>query len=189
VQISKATIISPIEGVVVNRNINPGEYPGTRQIFTLQQVDPVYAVLRGTSAQVAQITTGATAMVVTSDATRTRHAGRVVGVLNEIAPGSTDFQVKVLLHNPDGRLRPGAVVQGTIAAPLRSGMRVPATAFTDDNHTSVLIVGDDDTVRTVHVTELGNDGTTSVVAGLPPQTRVVTNGQTSVGDGEKVVVR
>ena len=28
VSISKATIISPIDGVVVNRNLNPGEYPG-----------------------------------------------------------------------------------------------------------------------------------------------------------------
>ncbi|MBV9102448.1 MAG: efflux RND transporter periplasmic adaptor subunit, partial [Candidatus Eremiobacteraeota bacterium] len=117
VQIAKATIISPIEGVVVNRNINPGEYPGTRQIFTLQQVNPVYAVLRGSSAQVAQISAGAPATIVTSDARRQRAAGRVAGVLNEIAPGSTDFQVKVLLQNPDGRLRPGAVVEGTIAAP------------------------------------------------------------------------
>jgi multidrug efflux pump subunit AcrA (membrane-fusion protein) len=30
VSISKAAIISPINGVVVNRNLNPGEFPGTR---------------------------------------------------------------------------------------------------------------------------------------------------------------
>ncbi len=52
-QIAKATITSPIDGVVVNRNINPGEYPGNREIFTLQQVDPIYAVLHASSEQVA----------------------------------------------------------------------------------------------------------------------------------------
>jgi HlyD family secretion protein len=189
VQIAKATITSPIDGVVVNRNLNPGEYPGTRQIFTLQQVDPIYAILRGSSAQVAQVAPGSPVTIVTSDATRQRRAGRVVGVLNQISPGSTDFEVKVIVPNPDGKLRPGSVVEGTITAPAVSGLRIPTTAFTDDNHTSVLVVGDGDTVKTSHVTELASDGTTSVVAGLAPQARVVRDGQTSVGDGEKVSYR
>ena len=58
VQIAKATIVSPIDGVVVNRNLNPGEYPGNRQIFTLQQVKPMYAILRGSAAQVEGIASG-----------------------------------------------------------------------------------------------------------------------------------
>src|SRR5208283_916491 len=63
VSISKATIASPIDGVVVNRNLNPGEYPGTRQIFTIQQVSPIYAVLRGSTDQIAGIHPGATATI------------------------------------------------------------------------------------------------------------------------------
>jgi len=189
VQIAKATIVSPIDGVVVNRNLNPGEYPGNRQLFTLQQVDPIYAILRGSSSQVASIQPGARATVVTSDVKRNRKVGRVVGVLNQIAPGSTDFEVKVQIANSDQRLRPGTVVEGTIAAQPISGLRIPATAFTDDNHTSVLVVGDDNTVKTVHVSELGSDGSTSVVAGIAPSARVVSDGQTSVGDGERVSVR
>ena len=55
VQIAKAAIVSPINGVVVNRNINPGEYPGNREIFTLQQVDPIYAVLHASSEEIARI--------------------------------------------------------------------------------------------------------------------------------------
>ena len=34
-QIDKALITSPVGGVVVNRNLNPGEYPGSRTIFTV----------------------------------------------------------------------------------------------------------------------------------------------------------
>jgi HlyD family secretion protein len=187
VQISKAAIVSPIDGVVVNRNLNPGEYPGNREIFTLQQVNPIYAVLHASSELIARIENGAPATVTAADLTGTQgFAGRVTGILNEINPGSTDFQVKVLLENPMQKLRPGMVVQGDIATiPIR-GVRVPVTAFTDDNHDAVMTVQMDDTIKTVKVTEVGTDGTTSVITGLPAGARLVSNGQMSLGDGEKV---
>jgi HlyD family secretion protein len=187
VQIGKATLVSPIDGVVVNRNLNPGEYPGSRELFTLQQINPVYAVLHASSEQVARIVNGVYATVAAPDvAGARRFSGRVAGVLNEINPGSTDFQVKVQLANPLRQLRPGMVVQGIIATTPIRGVRVPATAFTDDNHDALMTVQADDSVKTMQVAEVGNDGTTSVVTGVPPGTRVVTNGQSSVGDGEKV---
>ncbi|MGA7354093.1 MAG: efflux RND transporter periplasmic adaptor subunit [Candidatus Cybelea sp.] len=187
VQIAKAAIVSPIDGVVVNRNINPGEYPGNREIFTLQQVNPIYAVLHASSEEVSSVETGSLATVTAPDLTgMQRFTGRVTGVLNQINPGSTDFQVKVLLQNPQQRLRPGMVVQGSIAALPVTGVRVPTTAFTDDNHDAVMTVQQDGSVKTVKVAEGGSDGTTSVVTGITAGTRIVSNGQISVGDGEKV---
>lgn len=187
VQIGKAALVSPINGVVVNRNLNPGEYPGNRALFVLQQVNPIYAVLHASSQQISQILSGAVATVTVPDVSgMQRYSGRVAGVLNEINPGSTDFQVKVQLENPLRRLRPGMVVQASIATrPLR-GVRVPATAFTDDNHDGLMTVQPDDSIKTIKVAEIGGDGTMSVVSGLAPGARVVSNGQTSVGDGEKV---
>src|SRR3984957_17529137 len=139
VMIDKATITSPIEGVVVNRNLNPGEYPGTRQIFTLQQVDPIYAILRGSGAQVANVSFGSTAKIVSSDLGSTGLIGRVAGVLNQVNPGSTDFEIKVLLQNPDDKLRPGMAIEGNVALPPLHGIKVPATAFLDDNRNSIMI--------------------------------------------------
>ncbi len=190
VQIAKATITSPLNGVVVNRNLNPGEYPGNREIFTLQQVDPIYAILHASSAQVAQIPTGSLATISVEDVGGAeRYAGRVAGVLNQINPGSTDFQVKVLLQNPGRKLRPGMVAQGNITVPPIHGVRVPATAFTDDNHDALMTVASDGSVKTVKVAEIGGDGTTSVVSGIASGTRVISDGQASVGDGEKVSLR
>jgi HlyD family secretion protein len=188
VQIEKATITSPIDGVVVNRNLNPGEYPGTRQLFTLQQVDPIYAILHGSGAQIAQIAKGAPATILSTDSKRSQRNGTVAGVLNQIVPGSTDFQVKVVLQNPNGALRPGMAVSGSVRLPGVHGIRVPSTAFTDDNHDSVMIV-QDGRVKTAHVVEIASDGQNSIVSGLDAGTRVVDNGQTSVGDGENVAVR
>jgi hypothetical protein len=44
-------------------------------------------------------------------------------------------------------------------------------------------------VQTVQVAEVADDGSTSIVTGVNPGERVVSDGQTSVGDGEKVAVR
>ncbi len=190
VSIAKATIVSPIDGVVVNRNLNPGEYPGTRQIFTLQQIDPLYAVLHGSGSQVAHVAATAHATIMASDLGHNdKVSGRVIGVLNAITPGSTDFQVKVVLPNRSGRLRPGMAVEGIVSLPSASGIRVPVTAFTDDTHSAVLTVGADDTVATATVSEIADDGKSAVVNGLAPGTRVIANGQTSVGNGDKVAVR
>lgn len=187
VQIGKGAIVSPIDGVVVNRNLNPGEYPGNRQIFTLQQVDPIYAVLHASSEEIARISNGAAATIIAADINGdAKFYGHVAGVLNQINPGSTDFQVKVQLANPGYRLRPGMVVQGSVATLPVRGVRVPVTAFTDDNHDAVMEIQPDDTVKTVRVSEVGTDGTTSVVAGVASEARLVSNGQMSLGDGEKV---
>ncbi len=187
VSISKATIVSPINGVVVNRNLNPGEYPGTREIFTLQQVSPIYAILRGSTDQIAGIHNGTVATIQTAGvAGNHKFSGTVVGVLNEIQPGSTQFQVKVLLQNPGEILRPGTAVTGSVALPSARGVIVPTTAFTDDNHDAVQIVQADNTVKTLTVTEVASDSKNSVVTGVSPGARVISNGQSSVGDGEKV---
>ena len=188
-QIAKATIVSPIDGVVVNRNLNVGEYPGSRQLFTLQQTDPIFAIVRGSGAQIADIAPGATASIVATDLHRSRLTGTVVAVLNQINPGSTDFQVKVRLENPGDRLRPGMAVIGSVTLPPARGIAIPETAFIDDNHDSILVVGKDDTISTVHVVETIGDGKNSIVQGLASGTRVVSDGQTSVGDGQKVAVR
>lgn len=188
VQIEKAAIISPIDGVVVNRNLNPGEYPGTREIFTLQQVTPIYAILRGSAGQIEGIRPGATATITSDGALGPqKFTGTVAGVLNEIQPGSTQFQVKVVLQNRGELLRPGMAVSGSVGLPAVRGIVVPTTAFTDDNHDSVQTVQQpNNTLKTLPVTEVASDGTHSVVTGIPSGTRVVDNGQSSLGDGEKI---
>ncbi len=189
VAIEKATIYSPIDGVVVNRNLNVGEYPGSRQIFTLQQVDPIYAIVQGSGAQIAHISVGAPANVTISDLGLQHYDGRVVGILNQIVPGSTNFEVKVQLSNPQHLIRPGMTVQAGIALPNLTGIRIPLTAFTDQNHTQIMTVNAQSILQVANVTEIGNDGITSVVTGIKPGTRVVSNGMATVGSGEKVSLR
>jgi HlyD family secretion protein len=188
VEISRAKIVSPVNGVVVNRALNPGEYPGTRQLFTLQQTDPVFAIVRGSGQQIAKMQPGAPVNVDISDLRAAPFRGTVAAVLNQVNPGSTDFIVKVLLNNPNGAIRSGMAVAANIALPTLRGIRVPTTAFVDDTHTSVLVVRNG-TVSTAKVREFGGDGTTSVISGIAPGTRVIADGQSGYTDGQQVAIR
>ncbi|HEX3467107.1 MAG TPA: efflux RND transporter periplasmic adaptor subunit [Candidatus Elarobacter sp.] len=185
VQIAKAAIVSPIDGVVVNRNLNPGEFPGTRTVFTVQAIDHVYAVLNGAGSQVVGVRNGST-VDVTSDLLPGKHTrGTVVGVLNAVQPGTTNFVLKVLIDNGRNLLRPGMVVSGTASLPGASGIRVPITAFLDTTNSTLQVVHDG-TAQTVHVTMIAADDKNAIVTGLPAGSVVISNGQLGLADGQRV---
>ncbi len=135
VQIAKGTIVSPIDGVIINRNLNPGEYPGSRQIFTIQQTDTVYAMLNASSDEVFRIQPHRRALVHIGSLGNVTTTGVVEAVLGQAQPGSTNFVVKVRIPNPQHRLQSGMVVSADVPLPAVTGIIVPITAFTDDSHT------------------------------------------------------
>jgi RND family efflux transporter MFP subunit len=185
VQIGKATIVSPIDGFVVNRNLNPGEFPGTRQVFTLQATDRVYAVLNGAASQIAGMQPGSTATISSSALPGKQFTGRIDGVLNALNPGSTNFVVKVLLANTAGTLRPGMAVSGSARLPTSTGLRIPDTAFLDTTNSTVQVVNGS-LVQTAKVTMIADDGTNAIVTGIAPGAAVVVNGQSGLTDGQTV---
>lgn len=185
VEIAKASIVSPINGVVVNRNLDPGEFPGTRQIFTIQETARVYAVLNGAASQVVGLRTGSTASITSSSLPGKQFTGRVDGILNAINPGSTNFIVKVLLPNPLGTLRPGMAVSGSARLPTSSGVRIPDTAFLDTTNSTIAVVNGN-VVRTAKVTMVADDGKNAIVTGISQGVPVVINGQSGLTDGQTV---
>ena len=185
VQISKATIVSPIDGIVVNRNLNPGEYPGTRQIFTLQETDRVYAVLDASANAVAGVQPGNPVTVASSALGGKQFRGAIDGILNPVNPGSTSFIIKALVPNPQGLLRPGMPVSSTVHLASVRGVRIPSTAFLDTTDSTVQTVGGG-VVHTARVTAVAQDASYAIVAGLAVGAVVVANGQLGLTDGQTV---
>lgn len=183
VQIAKAAITSPIDGVVVNRNLNPGEYPGTRQIFTLQQMNKVYAVLNGSGGEIVGVKTGSPVHIISSDQATLNGTAAVSAVLDQLTPGSTNFIVKAVLPNPAGRFHSGMVVTGQVTRPTTTGLRIPRTSFTDDTQTTVQTI-ENSAVKTVPVTLVAEDAKYAVVEGLRKGEPVVINGQLGLNDGQ-----
>lgn len=185
-QLDKSVITSPVNGVVVNRNLNPGEYPGSRTIFTVQQLDPVYAELNASSEDVFRIQRGAAVAIAVAGVNAAPYHGTVNAVLGQVQPGSTNFTVEAIISNPGLRLKSGMAVTGTIDLPAVSGIGVPATAFLDDSHDTLMVVGGDGTAKVLRVQERGSDGKTSVVSGMSSGTKVVSNGQLGITPGQQV---
>ena len=187
-QIVRATIVSPVDGIVVNRNLNPGEYPGSRTIFTIQQLDPVYAELNASSSNVFTIPRGApVTLAVSGVPNAATYQGRVSAVLGQVTPGSTNFTVEVIAPNPGDKLQSGMSVTGTIALQPVSGTGIPTAAFLDDSHTSIMVVDANGDAKQQSVKELGSDGKTSIVTGITNGTELVSNGQLGIAAGQQVV--
>jgi multidrug efflux pump subunit AcrA (membrane-fusion protein) len=184
-QIARAAIVSPLDGIVDAVNANPGEYPSGRQLFTIEQVSSVYALLPTSTAQVVQIRPGAPATLTTSGNAQ-KDSGKVVAVLDELQPGTTNFTVKVLVPNADGHLHAGMPVTGEVALPAVSGIEIPMTAFIDDTHASVYVV-EDDVVKTTTVRDVKDDGTNAIVTGLTAGTTIVSDvDSANVGNGDRI---
>jgi len=184
-EIARAVIVSPADGIVDAVNANPGEYPSSRQLFTIEQMSSVYALLPASSAQVLQIRPGAAASVTAAGSTQKDH-GKVVTVLDELQPGTTNFTVKVLVRNPDGHLHAGMPVTGDVDLPPSRGIEIPVTAFVDDTHTSVNVVANN-VVKTTTVHEVKDDGTNAIVTGISAGTVVIKDVEAvNVGNGDRV---
>lgn len=184
--IVRATITSPVDGIIINRNLNPGEYPAGRTLFTIQELSHVYAELNASSTDIFRIKNGATVQLrAGGDQSGHVYTGKVVAVLGQVQPGSTNFTVKALVQNPGEVLQAGVPVTGTIDLPSTAGIGIPVTSFLDDTR-STIMVAQRGVAKLAHVRELASDGTTSIVTGLPQGARVISDGQLGLVDGQSL---
>jgi multidrug efflux pump subunit AcrA (membrane-fusion protein) len=177
VQIRKAGIVSPTDGIVINRNINVGQYPGNAQIFTIQHVRDVYAMLNASSDQVFLVRPGSPAQIQVGALHGYRTRGVVEAVLGQAQPGATNFVVKVRIPNDGGKLQSGMVVNATIKMPAVAGTMIPSSAFIDAAHDAVRTQDGNGSTRVVTVRAVAEDGTHSIVQGLSRGTRVIVQAQ------------
>jgi multidrug efflux pump subunit AcrA (membrane-fusion protein) len=184
-QIGRAVLVTPIDGIVDAVNANPGEYPTERELFTIEQISQVYAILSTSTAQVAQIRPGAAASLAAAGSTR-KDRGTVVAILDELQPGTTNFSVKVLIANADGHLRAGMPVSGSVDLPPVHGIEIPMTAFVDDTYSTVYTVSNG-VARTTKVVEVKSDGSNAIVTGLATGTMIIKDvDAANVGNGDRV---
>jgi multidrug efflux pump subunit AcrA (membrane-fusion protein) len=185
-QIARATLVAPVDGVVTNRNLNPGEYPGSRTLFTIQALSTVYAQLNASSEQLAGARVG-NGVTVTQHGGTTSKRGTIAAILGQAAPGSTNFTIKVALDNASGTFLAGMAVDASVALTSVSGTKIPRSAFAGGTETAVGRVTDG-TYHTANVRVLAETETDAIVAGIAPGTRIVADGS-SLADGQKVAVR
>ena len=106
-QLQQRTITSPLNGVVVDRLVSPGERVENRPVFKIAQIDPLRVEVVLPSALFGRIAVGALARVLPDLPGSKTHEARVAIVDRVVDAGSNTFRARLSLPNPTQQLPAG----------------------------------------------------------------------------------
>ncbi|HEY4011378.1 MAG TPA: efflux RND transporter periplasmic adaptor subunit [Acidobacteriaceae bacterium] len=191
-QIGYANLRSPINGVVTDRPLFPGETAtaGTAAI-TVMDTSSLLAKLHIAQASAQKLHVGDKAELAIPGIAEPQPA-TVSLISPALDPGSTTVEVWLKLANPDGRYKVGTPVHATMhGTTIPNAVQLPANAIVpgEDGGTNVLVVGADGTAkkRAVKVGIRTTDKV-QILEGVTPADMVITEGGYGLDDGTKVKV-
>jgi len=191
-QLNYSEIRSPIDGVVTDRPLYPGEMTATgTPLITVMDISQVIARAHIPQAEAALLKVGNKASI-TVPGLDDPVDGKVTVVSPALDPNSTTVEVWVKAANPHHSLKPGTSVQlSMLAQTVPDALVVPASSLltAPDGSTSVMLVGSDNRAhqKTVKV-GIRQDDQAQIAEGLQAGDRVVTSGNYGLPDNTKVRV-
>jgi len=191
VQLSYAEIRSPINGIVSDRPIYPGEMaaPGM-PIVSIVDISRVVARANIPINQASTIKVGKTATINGPDGVLT---GTVTVVSPAVDPNTTTLQVWVQADNPGEKLKPGGTVHVAIRADLiQDTLLVPTAALlnSDEGGEKVMVVDKQMRARERKVTVGVREGNrVQILGGVVEGEKVITQGGLGLDDKAKVEVK
>lgn len=185
-------LVSPIDGVVTQRNYDPGDMTGAQPILTVARINPVKVVINVNESQLANVKKGMPVDFTFNTYGDEIFRGTVSLVMPTVDATSRTVGVEVTLPNADGRVLPGMFGRATIALGNSRHVVVPDKAVVKQQGSGdhyVFVLNADGTVSYNKV-ELGQRiGTTyELISGVPADATVIVEGQNGLVDGKKVQV-
>ena len=191
-QLSYSEIRSPINGVITDRPLYPGEMAAAgTPLITVMDTSAVIAKAHIPQPEAAQLKTGDPATLNVPGEEDTVQ-GKVTVVSPALDPNSTTVEVWVQAPNRKARLKPGTSVQvSMLAKTVDEAVAVPAASVltAQDGTTSVMVMGPDNRAHQTSVkTGVRDADKIQIVEGLEPGTRVIIAGAYGLPDKTKVTV-
>jgi HlyD family secretion protein len=191
-QVAYSEIRSPINGVVTDRPIYPGEMANQGSpLLTVMNMSSIIARLNLSQDQAKDLKVGNEATLTPADGSEPV-SGKVTIVSPAVDTNSTTVQVWVQADNPGLRLRAGTSVHvAIVAATVDGAVLIPATAVlpSDEGGTIVLSV-DEKGVAHEKKVQIGvrEPEMVQVIDGVEPGEHVITVGGLGLADKAKVRV-
>lgn len=140
------TISAPISGVVTEKMVNPGAYVTAGQpLFTLVSFEQLWLELALVEAQLAQVKLGQKVQLSFTALPGEQFQG-IVSVIEPILQAdSRTARLRVVLDNPQGRLKPGMLARATLQHELPATLLIPASAVLFTGKQSLVYVQPDAT--------------------------------------------
>ncbi|CAO3400190.1 efflux RND transporter periplasmic adaptor subunit [Azospirillum palustre] len=187
-----AVVLSPIDGMVATRSVNPGENLAVNAaMFTVVDLSRVEVEATVPAEQVARLAVGQTASLRVEGFGEREFAGSVARINPMARAGSRAIPVYVTIDNRDGALRGGMFASGEVLVAQAAGaIAVPPVAVRHDGQGDfVLAIADGHTVRRpVTRVALWARGDLVQVEGLAPGDRVVTGNLPGLTAGRSVSI-
>ncbi len=193
-------IVSPVDGQVGLRQVDPGNYVQTNSttgivvITQMQPISVIFSVPEDNLPDIIQrLHTGATLSVDAYDRANTRKlaTGQLSTLDNQIDTTTGTLKLRATFANPDELLYPNQFVNARLLVNTMQGaVRVPVPAVQrGEPGTFVYVINADNTVS-VRPIKLGptDGGYTAVLSGLKVGEKVVTDGTDRLRDGAKITV-
>jgi len=184
-------IVSPIDGVVSNRRLDPGALvgpsAGTGSILTVQRDDVLRVFLPVNERDAGTIRLGQDAQVEFDAVPGKVFKGKVIRLSPAFDPITRTVDAEVHLQNP-GELRAGMYGRGTLVTAVHPGavvVPVAAVQISDGRYYAYVVQGEKVKRTEIKVGVDGGDWL-EVTSGLPPGTEIVTAGTDVLADGSTV---
>ena len=191
--LSYSYIKSPINGVVTDRPLYPGELATANQpLLTVMDNTSLIAKAHISQAQAAGLKKGAQAEIKIAGQDDDPVPAKLSLVSPALDPGSTTIEVWVQAAKPPESLRPGMTAQISItAATAKDAVIVPNNAIfqTSDGVNYVMVAGPDNIAHQKNV-QLGIRGVmeTQITSGLHAGDSVITSGGYGLPDKTKIKI-
>ena len=201
VNVDYTKIISPIDGRVGLRQVDPGNIVpanGTSPLLVITQLQPITVIFPMAEDHISevapQLRAGNRLKVEALDRSNSTKLaeGTVLTIDNQIDPGTGTVKVRAQFANSDLKLFPNEFVNARLLVRIiKDANIIPTAALQRNNDASYVYVVNPDTnaVKSRPVTVLTSDGMQAAVTGVKPDETLVTDGFDKLQDGTKVAVR
>ena len=190
IELEQTNLMSPIDGIVLERLVNPGELSHRNQIlFRIGSLDTVLMAAKVTEEKLHSVEQGLPAETSFPAFASEAFRGKVLKIDPNIDVVTRTFTTFVEIDNPDFRLKPGLSGFTRIRRVGKDALAVPSIAVTNPSgeQASVFVVGDDGHARLREVrTGAVVNALTEITSGLTEGENVVTVGQLYLKDNDKV---
>jgi HlyD family secretion protein len=191
-QLSYSEIRSPIDGVVTDRPLYPGEMAAAgTPLITVMDVSSVIAKAHIPQSDAALLKVG-DAGTMTVPGIEGPIEGKVAVVSPALDPNSTTVEVWLEARNPKHALKPGTSVQLSLTAQtIKDALVVPASSvLTAPDGTSAVMLAGTDGVAHQQAVKLGirNGDDVQILEGVTANDKVVANGAYGLPDKTKIKV-
>jgi Cu(I)/Ag(I) efflux system membrane fusion protein len=171
-------VVSPADGVVIERNISPGQrFERHTDLYRVADLSHVW-ILADTFGSDSRAFRPGTMAHITLPGTGESFRARVSDTLPTVDPGTHSVRVRMELDNPGLRLRPDEFVHVEVESALPAGLTIPVEALLDSGLSKHVFVEMADGAFAARDVQTGWSASDQVeiVRGLSAGERVVTQG-------------